>query len=200
MFFVPQILVYQRLTCHVGLGLSSVQICFGWTWHRRPPGVDSVPMTTSVCKKNKWKSLQKTREWQYLLAKYRRNQRLKIHFTPLINGESLLFVPSLLPNTPPNRSHVWWVVLFIFVSVSGKKHTHTHPRHFGNLSQARILETLEEKWNDIDRKAITYEVKHQAGRRWVGQDGVDIWEVRQNSIFPARFNGYMLVPWRVVWM
>lgn len=125
MFFVPQILVYQRLTCHVGLGLSSVQICFGWTWHRRPPGVDSVPMTTSVCKKNKWKSLQKTREWQYLLAKYRRNQRLKIHFTPLINGESLLFVPSLLPNTPPNRSHVWWVVLFIFVSVSGKK-THTH--------------------------------------------------------------------------
>lgn len=29
------------------------------------------------------------------------------------------------------------------------------------LLQAKILESLEEKWNDIDRKAITYEVKHQ---------------------------------------
>ena len=27
--------------------------------------------------------------------------------------------------------------------------------------EAKILENLEEKWNDIDRKAITYEVKHQ---------------------------------------
>ena len=30
------------------------------------------------------------------------------------------------------------------------------------MTKAKILETLEEKWNDIDRKAITYEVKHQA--------------------------------------
>ena len=29
------------------------------------------------------------------------------------------------------------------------------------MTKAKILETLEEKWNDIDRKAITYEVKHQ---------------------------------------
>ena len=30
-----------------------------------------------------------------------------------------------------------------------------------SLLEAKILENLEEKWNDIDRKAITYEVKHQ---------------------------------------
>ena len=166
MFFVPQILVYQRLTCHVGLGLSSVQICFGWTWHRRPPGVDSVPMTTSVCKKNKWKSLQKTREWQYLLAKYRRNQRLKIHFTPLINGESLLFVPSLLPNTPPNRSHVWWVVLFIFVSVSGKKHTHTH-----GISETCRRQGSSKPW----KKSGTILIERPSPMRSNIRQGVDGW-------------------------
>ncbi|CAE7861948.1 ODA1, partial [Symbiodinium sp. KB8] len=30
---------------------------------------------------------------------------------------------------------------------------------------AKILENLEEKWNDIDRKAITYEVKHQESQQ-----------------------------------
>eukprot|EP00913_Durusdinium_trenchii_P002526 g2335.t1 len=30
-----------------------------------------------------------------------------------------------------------------------------------DTEKAKILESLEEKWNDIDRKAITYEVKHQ---------------------------------------
>ena len=36
--------------------------------------------------------------------------------------------------------------------------------------QVKILEALEEKWNDIDRKAIHYEVKYQAGSR-----GASLW-------------------------
>lgn len=34
-----------------------------------------------------------------------------------------------------------------------------------DTEKAKILETLEEKWNDIDRKAITYEVKHQESQQ-----------------------------------
>jgi len=34
-----------------------------------------------------------------------------------------------------------------------------------DTEKAKILENLEEKWNDIDRKAITYEVKHQESQQ-----------------------------------
>uniref|UniRef100_A0A6T1AB17 ODAD1 central coiled coil region domain-containing protein n=1 Tax=Alexandrium monilatum TaxID=311494 RepID=A0A6T1AB17_9DINO len=34
-----------------------------------------------------------------------------------------------------------------------------------DTEKAKILETLEEKWNDIDRKAISYEVKHHESQQ-----------------------------------
>merc|ERR1712066_809257 len=34
-----------------------------------------------------------------------------------------------------------------------------------DTEKAKILETLEEKWNDIDRKAIHYEVKYQESQQ-----------------------------------
>merc|ERR1712050_391340 len=34
-----------------------------------------------------------------------------------------------------------------------------------DTEKAKILETLEEKWNDIDKKAVQYEVKHQESQQ-----------------------------------
>jgi len=37
-----------------------------------------------------------------------------------------------------------------------------------DTEKAKILETLEEKWNDIDKKAVQYEVKHQESQQTLG--------------------------------
>ena len=45
------------------------------------------------------------------------------------------------------------------------------------MTKAKILETLEEKWNDIDRKAITYEVKHQETASFGHGAGAVFWRL-----------------------
>jgi len=44
-----------------------------------------------------------------------------------------------------------------------------------DLEKAKLLETLEEKWNDIDKRAIQYEVKHQESQQTLShvRTGID---------------------------